>query len=596
MNTVRCAFYNGAMNENLKQTILMDLIAEDAYIPMQYFVDTYDYTDRSIRKLMAELRDDGYDIEYKRNHGYRLLNKDFYGEAAGYEGFDRMDRLLAELVILMSSESYVSLQELSDRLFISKTTAKVDMDELTEFLSLHDIPVSKNVRGHCVPQEMYLRIEQLNSILVKSGRSVEQIDRIMQEVFQEDGTYFEIFKIVLNHMKAKNLHVTDSYVIGFVNFVYFARKVNIVLPEVYTASEILDGTKEFINELGKTLSLSDTQKHSCAVYYQGIVLHYKNKEIADIVTVVYAEFERRVRKIYGVSFEQNRNAVEIILQYWIIDEKFHFERAVPYAEDVKKYYFDSYSIAMEIADIFETHGIHASRSDIASFAVYLNNLLVEIRFNDMERVNLVILDDEDIRTSFHLYNSIRNTADPRFYEISSMNQFEFNDRIGTLDKVNTLVIDTQKYSTQLCREYDITCIHVHPMLFPLDIENIQAGIMNVRKRVHDRNMQNRIRNVRPLVLFESLDELPEIENVRQKTEIMNGITVIQKKNVENALEIYVAREKSQVCIVYGLDEAPKGSDVYAVVASLVKEMTPEDFLMSRFANDVMNFLLAKEFI
>lgn len=140
------------MNQKLYD--LLSLLSTDEYHVAAELAERLSISEKTVRTRMKALDlllgEYGAGIKAKRHYGYRLVVHDASAfvrmsyhpitDSIPNSGEDRQRFLLREL---LASNTYVKLDDLSDQLFISRTTLSANLKRVEEILALYDLTLNR---------------------------------------------------------------------------------------------------------------------------------------------------------------------------------------------------------------------------------------------------------------------------------------------------------------------------------------------------------------------------------------------------------------------------------------------------------------------
>ena len=137
-------------------SILKDFMEADNYINVQYFVDKYQVSKRTIQNdisyLLTMSPRKGYQLRQQRGLGYLLeiTNQDLFDEfvekMAREETFGSTNRTENILAYIAIQEDYISMDDISIYFQISKTSVKNNMKDIEDLASFYEVDLEK--RSH----------------------------------------------------------------------------------------------------------------------------------------------------------------------------------------------------------------------------------------------------------------------------------------------------------------------------------------------------------------------------------------------------------------------------------------------------------------
>lgn len=490
------------------QEILSDLYMADDFIPMAYFEKRYEYSQRMIRTFVSNLRDAGFQIEYKRNQGYKLLNKeniDFqsYFPLQQLEKylFKKEVRWMIEITLFMVNTHPISLSYLADTLFISKTAAKKDVDEVKNILNDFNMILEKNTKGHFIREDANKKLDHLLDIYSHYDVNVQLTDSIFTFLFKENS-YNKIFQIILNHLITYNIEIDDDSMIRYINYVFLLGKVEgIHASDEYI--EISHWYDEWFQALKEQLDFLDYDENlwqCCKEAYYLLLLKTPTKNVQITAQSMVDDFAKICGNQEHIHLnDSEKNILLTHFEQWILNQHIQNNHSPQLVDEIKKQYVESFEMANILKYIFESNGFSYSEEDMAYFALFLNDLIVKNNGLFDFKVRIIVIYNSDSMIYYHIRETIDNTLDSRLYSVEGMNLFRFNTFAKDIDPSSTLVIDTSKNSNFACVKYKIPNLRIYPLLYRKDIENIRNKVTEIRIQNHNMFIQNTLEKCKPYI-------------------------------------------------------------------------------------------------
>lgn len=132
-----------------EKIILQNLIQSKRYIDTEEFSDILEVSTRTVRSHMKTLIEDGkkngFSVNIKRGKGYYLKVEDetklkkYMDSLYDHLGNDRESRLNLIIKELLSSDSYITMDKLSNDFMVSKSVVKSDLERIEQILSENSI-------------------------------------------------------------------------------------------------------------------------------------------------------------------------------------------------------------------------------------------------------------------------------------------------------------------------------------------------------------------------------------------------------------------------------------------------------------------------
>ena len=202
-------------------SILKDFMEADNYINVQYFVDKYQVSKRTIQNdisyLLTMSPRKGYQLRQQRGLGYLLeiTNQDLFDEfvekMAREETFGSTNRTENILAYIAIQEDYISMDDISIYFQISKTSVKNNMKDIEDLASFYEVDLEK--RSH-YGIRLNKECAQYKKMLVELYFN-ENV--IIQETFKKYLKDFEVYKFLIqqcneaqqniNYNELKNVYV-----------------------------------------------------------------------------------------------------------------------------------------------------------------------------------------------------------------------------------------------------------------------------------------------------------------------------------------------------------------------------------------------------
>lgn len=586
-----------SMNQYTEKEILLDLFISEEYLPMTYFTHRYKYSERSIRNYISQLRDCGLQIEYKRNKGYYFIHEKNSEKIVNQKiskisilNSDRDLRLILEIMILLTSSEYVSLNDIAQRLFISKTTAKNDMDIIFQRFRRMNITIKKTVTGHYVDLTLRDKVHFLLGFILHSQISVQIINYMFGFVFN-DTCYLKVFKIVISQIIDLKMNLNDSRVILFVNYLLLLKYLDIKESHLYDFQDDSEIRKEFFalkQKLTPVLSLSKEKWQYAECMYYAFIRRIPTQNIIDIANNILQDFSYICQQQYKLEFDKNeKQLLTAIFSSWILDEFLKVMHENILTNEIKKTYIESYEIANELIYIFEANGYRCLEAEIAQFSLFLNEILVNRKEIFSRKVHLILLNDCDFIINYHLCKGIKNTIDNRFFDMQEMSLYKFHQIASNIDKNMTLVIGTDKNFISSCIVNHLSYLVVNPLLYGEDIQSINLKIVEKRRDIYRLYLLQGLESCEKSIFLIHCDSVNFYDRSDKFRFIVDeGFLVAQSKECDNYIEVRVFNKailykghKIKVFLSYAFDlNTSLGENIILIKNTIVKNISLDELL------------------
>lgn len=203
-------------------SIMMDFMTADTYLNLQFFVDKYQVSKRTIQNdisyLLRMSSRKGYQLRLQRGKGYLLevtnqeLLNDFIQILYQNKRHDAKNRIENILAYIAIQKEYISMDEIAIYFDISKTSVKNEMKEVEDMAKSYDVSlIKKSHYGICIDKTKRQYKEMLvemvfneNPIIVKALQEslgdFEVIYKTLVNLFVDE-------KQNINYNELKNIYV-----------------------------------------------------------------------------------------------------------------------------------------------------------------------------------------------------------------------------------------------------------------------------------------------------------------------------------------------------------------------------------------------------
>lgn len=141
--------------------LLKSLIIEDEYLPIKYFSNKLGISDKTtskdLKEIQAIINSTGAKIDKRRGLGIKLyytssqldvLNSKLNKMKVSIGDDDLIHRRIQILLnLLINTDKYTTIQKLSDKYIVSRTSINNDLNEMEDKLSKYNLKLSKTLKG-----------------------------------------------------------------------------------------------------------------------------------------------------------------------------------------------------------------------------------------------------------------------------------------------------------------------------------------------------------------------------------------------------------------------------------------------------------------
>ena len=185
-------------------SILNDFIQADGYLTIEFFIDKYDVSKRTIQSDLSYLtkisNQRGYQLNFRRDYGYLLKITDydkwnqFVQTLQNDFNLNSSQRIQAISCYLIISQDYLTMEYLSEEFKVSLASIKKDMKQVEIWLSNHNLILER---------------KRHYGLIVNGTDSNKR--KALLEVYLCDNPYFEQYvkKTVHNFDKISSFVITQ---------------------------------------------------------------------------------------------------------------------------------------------------------------------------------------------------------------------------------------------------------------------------------------------------------------------------------------------------------------------------------------------------
>ena len=368
--------------------IMKDFINSNIYLSLDYFVQKYDVSKRTIQNdlsyLMRISPRKGFTFHTKRGSGYLLeitneeLFKDFMetlNEGVSFHVKERPSQILAYLAI---QTGYISMDNIADTLQVSKTLVKHDMKDVETLANSYHFELERRthygIRLHydLTSFKKYLVEEYLNqNVFIQTAVNdvVKEFDDIEQKFIRQLNK--EGLKINYNEL----LNVTEYLKI----VVYIANRQSEKKEEfVFDKNDEIHRIVEFlVGTLEKKYSIELNTKSINEVL--DVLQKNIKREIGSISFTDYLEedievFIKRIDETYNTKFFEDEDFKKMLLTHVsLLIDRLHNKISYqnPLANELNITYPMIFNIAIQFCDMLhEKYNVEVTFDEIGFVAMH----------------------------------------------------------------------------------------------------------------------------------------------------------------------------------------------------------------------------------
>lgn len=397
---------------------LLECLAADQYITAGDLAEKLDLSERTIRTRVKELddilRQNGAYIESKPRFGYRIVIED--SEAYGHllenkerdEGFlpnSTEERVHYLLAYFLNQNDYVKMDDLSEFLYVSKSTLVSAMKQVEMIFAEYDIQFDR--RAHHGIKIVGNEINQRRCIgeyfIKRKGfANIEQS--------RQDEELREIANIAYPLLQKHKIKFSETAFENFISMVYVGRKrmTRDRIVEIDADIDLNFQRKEhdFLEELIHSLeekydiSYPESEKKYVALHLAGkrmmgsaeknelnfVVRSDLDQMVLKMLEVVCQEFHVDLRNDFDLrmSLNQHMTPFDIRMRFGISLEN-------PMLEEIKENYMLGYRMASVASVVLAEHYKKEISEDELGYFALLFALAMEKQKIEIEKKNILIV-------------------------------------------------------------------------------------------------------------------------------------------------------------------------------------------------------------
>lgn len=475
-NTMRCD-----MNYRLWE--ILDHLTESEYKKAEYLGEKIGASEKTIRTRIKELNESitpyGAKVIARPRYGYclKITDNQIWDEfvKSRYQKKDvipadskeRTDYLLA---VFLNRTEYVKLEELSEFLFISAKTLSNELKKVEYILEQFEIVLVKKPhygirasgkefdKRRCILQNFY----KISGSFLGMNEEQEKLTKTIAEKL--------LFHIREYQVKFSEMAFQDTVLYLYVSITRMRKGIYIQEQKL---DEEMKEQKEFLLVRSLYQELLKKENFIAAeveIYYAGIFISGKqfidgapeyssnfvisektDKLVTEILEEIYAAYNIELRDDLNLRFRliQHLMPMEIRLKYGILIEQ-------SIAEEVKKKYFLSYTMAQQAAGILaKAFEKEISEEETACLALYFSLSLEEKKIQEKRKKNILLVCVSGKASSQLLMYHFKNEFEEYIQSLHVCGMYEFeNYDLKDVDFIFTTVPIYKKVSVPIMEIHD----------------------------------------------------------------------------------------------------------------------------------------------
>ena len=478
---------------------------KNEYLSSKRIAENSGVSSKTVRKYINSLNDflkpHEAEVEMKKGTGYQLIihdNDRFYPlldairEQANtieesYQIKDSSDRERFILNLLLLENKQVTLDDLSESLYLSKSTISTVIQKIRKNLETFDLYLSYDLDGsiRINGKEFDKRRFILNYFFV-SPSDKHYVDTDMME-FNRDGFSAEtIFIIVLENCREYDIQLSDFVLQNLVLHIALAIKRNekgFTIDDMAVNTEI-DYSKElFVAQkiISKIEELMAIKFSKYEVNY--VALHLKSKsnntQIQDLQNGIDVSLHNQIVSTLKQMQEQNElnfsmdqqliKGIEVHFEPLLTRLKLNIQLKNPLVDEIKEKYSDVFDLTKKYftqLPLLQNYVI--DDNEIAYIALHF--LAAVERYRQNHKVNVLVICATGLGSAQMLKNRLENTFAANMNIVDVISYYQLNDE--TLNGID-LLITTIDISTSF---FNVPVVKVSVFLNKKDVERLNNAM------------------------------------------------------------------------------------------------------------------------
>lgn len=455
------------MKVNKKQRELLEILSEknDEWVNSKDLAEYFNCSTRTIRNYVSTINSELSHVIESSNIGYKLNKNAFRKDQQNLSESklklnDRKSRIFLEM--LKNSSSGIDLFELSEKLFISESTLKNDIQELKQSLPSQTLRIT--IKGDLVKLEgsEHSKRKYMVDLLYDEGNSVYDELKSSIEQMIEDISLDEIKNIIRSTLSNLNIFINQYSLNNIV--LHFAISMERIRQGYILTENDQDILKDNLdkqeltltNEITKGLAkkynvhFPESEIYKLALQFVGLydksLIENNNEQqveayVDSTILSVLRDVLRRAEDIYLIDFEDNDfiNKLAIHLQGLFYRSQFQKFNRNSNLLDIKISYPIIYDISVYIASLIqEKIDITFNEDEISFIALHIGSLLEKEKAIDKNYIRILLIANDYHGIRDQITKKIKNRlgSSVQIQSVSDYNdnQFFHYDLLVTTDR------------------------------------------------------------------------------------------------------------------------------------------------------------------
>jgi len=490
-----------------QKQILNHLLQIEDFEPVKKFAAVLQCSTKTVRNDLMILEECGVVLEKVAGRGVRLLPS----KRSNAESFLREPNILYDLSIdhrrmkilfelLEGAKEKLSIQSLSNKYFVSKTSIVNDLKVIEEKLAEYNLHLKKDTQGtQLVGSEMDIRkamVDMLNTLISSKGMNFQEENfRINRETLLELEEHFgkynvkQVKEIIEESEQLLNYRITEPYYINLVThiliLIHRTKNGKTIYSELkeedrYCDPAFYEVSKKIANRLETIFSIQINQEEVFYIYRYlmssgGVVVQEmnskKSNQIDECLHEIATEMIRLSSKIFPIKFTFSQSLYnDLILHLKPMMNRIEYKIQIknPLLAEIKDE-FPELMILLKLVILkirLQYKLPPISEDEISYIAVYFQAAIEEV----ISKKRVMIVCSTGVGTSHLLEKRVKNHfPEWNIVEVISAKQLEGKRELNHID----LIISTVKLNVSLSKPV----AYVSALFNKADEKRIRASLV-----------------------------------------------------------------------------------------------------------------------
>lgn len=603
--------------DNRKEKILDDLLNATGYIHALELANKYHVTTRTIRNDIQSLnkelnshndyieRDNHYGyiiLEKNKNHISQYMNKEFY-QMRDFFPSTPLQRQAYMALSLLFSDIPLTLDSFAEQLYISKSTAKGDMDHVLFQLKDMYIAASQTRKGTLIeapedrkrilasyflmydiaePRMMCMIFKMMSGIDlmdVYDQLLAELSDILIEHQVRIKDIDIQLFLVncMIARVRNQDHPMTQEGQLDNPIILELRQAINPVFELPLGEWKILE--KEFVQ---RTLNKVSDEDKVLAISFMQDFLSVISKEYQ--LFIPEHESELLLKEI-GMILSRARLSI--------------MNKNIYLGEIVAKYPY-AFEVALNLRSLIQNQNLYVPIDDIATIALIIERA---IQYSN-KSLHITICSELGNIVLENLKDHIHHMIDYNNITFKLYNQYELRYMILHDQVKSDLVISTNNKLKYFVEEHDIDYVFISPFLNIEDLDHLNKKINELLRKQKNISKEESLLSLEKEISYEPAQDLFEYTNhqsftIKHSYYLKEGLLMVKLNRSFNSIRVvplikssYYNGQFIQVILEYSNNpiEKTKDASVYTFIELIAKSMTTNDLKNCKTKEKLLSIL------